>query len=226
VRLGCGGCLTTVFFGAVVVGCLLLGGWAVGRALSDPGIGPAPAFTREDGVRAQRKLLDVIRGPEGRTPRSGEITLSTQELNALASRHLDQVADLRLRDVSIQLDRGRIGLAARVPAGDLLRESALEPIAGVLPTAWVQHPISLRIDGSPRVESGARRRVLRLDLQRAWLGQQRLPPAVLRLLLGPDALGALRWSLPPHVVEVTAEPGRLVFRLGPEPPRSAAAARR
>jgi hypothetical protein len=214
VRLGCGGCLTAVLLGGVLIASLVLGSWAVSRALSDPGLGPPPSVTREDGVRAQRKLWEVLRGPEAPGgPRPTEITLSGQEANALASRHLVDVADLHLRGLSIEFDHRRVRLAARVPAGALLRESPFDRLATVLPTAWLQREVWLRIEGTPRVEAGARRRVLRLEVDRVWAGQQPLPEVVLRLLLSPTALGLLRWSLPAHVADVTVEPGRLIFKL-------------
>jgi hypothetical protein len=59
----------------------------------------------------------------------------------------------------------------------------------------------------------AQQRYLRLDVVEFAVGRQRLPAAMLRLLLNPSALRVLRWPMPEGTDAVTIETGRVVVRL-------------
>src|SRR2546427_53988 len=75
VRLG--GCLSTVVGFLAVVLLAAAGGWAVIRLLQAPIVEPVP-FSPEDGVRAQQKIVGLLR----RSPRAGSVVLSEAELSA------------------------------------------------------------------------------------------------------------------------------------------------
>src|SRR5438034_1270445 len=119
VRLG--GCLSTVVGFLAVVLVAAAGGWVVIRLLQAPIVEPVP-FSPEDGVRAQQKIVGLVR----RSTRAGSVVLSEAEINAFASRHLDP-ADLPLREPAIRL-RGDdlVNIVGTVSLGRLLNESRSE----------------------------------------------------------------------------------------------------
>src|SRR5207237_10149154 len=83
VRLGCGGCLSTVG-GLVAVGVLTVaGGWAVVR-LFEPPVVEAIRFAPDDGVRAQQKIFDLAR----RRTRAGAGVRGEAAREACGARHL------------------------------------------------------------------------------------------------------------------------------------------
>src|SRR5256885_2737388 len=136
VRLG--GCLSTVVGFLAVVLLAAAGGWVVIRLLQAPIVEPVP-FSPEDGVRAQQKIVGLVR----RSTRAGSVVLSEAELNAFVSRHLDP-ADLPLREPAIRL-RGDdlVNIVGTVSLGRLLNESPLAPLAEALPAGWVARRIRL-----------------------------------------------------------------------------------
>jgi hypothetical protein len=60
VRVGCGGCLTSL----VMIGLLGTSIWGTSRALRTPAIHAVPT-TAEDAARAQQKLFRVVSGGAG-----------------------------------------------------------------------------------------------------------------------------------------------------------------
>src|SRR5436309_1346708 len=123
VRLG--GCLSTVVGFLAVVLVAAAGGWVVIRLLQAPIVEPVP-FSPEDGVRAQQKIVGLVR----RSTRAGSVVLSEAEINAFVSRHLDP-ADLPLREPAIRL-RGDdlVNIVGTVSLGRLLNESPLAAFGG------------------------------------------------------------------------------------------------
>src|SRR5262245_38763565 len=116
--MGCGGCSSAVLGLIVVTSVVAVGGWAVTRTFQDPVI-QASRFTREDGLRAQQKLIDLTlhRG------RSGPVLLSEAEVNAFVSRHLDP-AELPISNPVITLrDNDTVEILGTVTLGRLVRES-------------------------------------------------------------------------------------------------------
>src|SRR2546428_7001514 len=82
VRLG--GCLSTVVGFLAVVLLAAAGGGAVIRLLQAPIVEPVP-FSSEDGVRAQQKIVGLLRP----SPRAGSVVLSEAQPTASGSLHLD-----------------------------------------------------------------------------------------------------------------------------------------
>ena len=213
-RLGCGGCLSTVITLAAV-GLLVAGtGWAVMRTFQAPAVEPAP-FGPDDGPRAQRKIVDLARG----RPRGGVVVLSEAEVNAFVSRHLDP-ADMPLREAVIRLrDAGVIDITGTLPLDRLLHESPLASIADALPSRWLARPVWLTISTRARMTTEPRP-ALRLDARRVAIGRQRVPAVVLRLVLDPASLRLTRIALPPDVRTVRVERGRVIIQTTLPPPRT------
>jgi len=206
VRLGCGGCLSTVGV-LVAVGVLTVaGGWAVVR-LFEPPVVEAIRFAPDDGVRAQQKIFDLAR----RRTRAGPVVLSEAELNAFVSRHLDP-ADLPFGEPALRLRGDDLAeIAGTVPLGRLLQESPLGALAQALPAGWLARPVWLTVRMRAEIVTEPRR-ALRLKARRVAIGRQRVPVVVLRLVLDPSSLRLMRIALPPNVETVRIEPGRVVIQ--------------
>ena len=205
-RLGCAGCLTVVAFwsllGATALGA---GGWVALRLGQSPDI-DVPATTQADNARAQRKILDVLRGRTQRAP----VTLSERELNALIARG---VADeIPFSTPGARLSRGgTLDFAGRLPARHLLGERPLSALRGLLPERWLDRPVWLHVRARVTVEHGTRP-YARLQVQEFQVGRQRLPVLFLRLFLDPASLTLLRVPLPDNVEDIRIEPGQVVIR--------------
>jgi hypothetical protein len=212
VRLGCGGCSSTVVGLLAVAAVIVVGGWAVTRTLQVPDL-EAVRFTREDGVRAQQKIVDlaVHRG------RSGAVVFSEAEVNAFVSRHLDP-AELPVRDPVIRLrDGDALEIVGTVALGRLVRESPVAPLAETLPAGWLARPLWLSINAHA-VTSRDPRHTLRLEPRALLLGSQRVPAFMLRLMLDPSRLRLMRIALPAEIQTVRIERGRVVIQQAVSPP--------
>ena len=127
--------------------------------------------------------------------------------------------------VSFRLvDRDIVDLTGRLSVGRILAESPLTGVTDALPAAWLGRPVWIRLRARPRLESAQEqvgsedagrtgRRYVRLDVDAFWIGRQRLPTPLARLLLDPDALTLLRWRAPSGVEAITVEPDRVVIRV-------------
>jgi hypothetical protein len=205
---GCSGCLV----GVVSLGIVALAvGGAVGaglRMLAKPAAASLPATTAADGTRAQQKLFDVARASRLNQP----VAVTEAEVNALLSRHIAEARGVRLNTLGVRLvGDNRVELTGQAPLRQLLDEAGLGGVAGVLPEAWLRHPMWIHVGARTRV-TGEPRRQLSLDVEHFAVGRQSLPAGALRLLLDPAAVGLLRWPLPEHVHGVTIEPGRVLIR--------------
>jgi hypothetical protein len=208
-RLGCGGCLTVLLLLALVGA----GGWAVVQAARVPEFAGTPV-SAADGLRAQQKIFDLLRGSRG--GRSTSVTLSEREVNAFLSRHVSDLGNLKIRDLAVRLPTdGRADLAGRLPLGDLLTVAPLSALRAILPAGWVDHDVWLTMRTRVTLEGGPGtrdRRHVRLDVERFWLGRLPLPELMARVLLDPSALRMLRAPVPQTIDGLRVEPGRLVIQ--------------
>jgi hypothetical protein len=213
-RAGCTGCLIGVVLLLSAALGLAGGAWVVARLIEVPAA-DAPPPTAAEAIRAQRKIFSIVRSAEsGRRGQDGPVVLTEGELNAFLARNLPDPAELPLGHPTLKLvGGGVIRFRGTIPVRHLLRSQPASTLAEVLPTGWLARPVSLGLEGHLRLESAGsgRRRYLRLDVDRLWLGRQRLPASLLRFLFDPARLRLLRWSLPVTVESVTIEPGRAVI---------------
>jgi hypothetical protein len=201
--------------GVLAIAVLVAGAaWAVMRMLDTPALEPV-RYAPSDGVRAQQKILDLVR----RRARPGGVVLTEAELNAFVSRHLDP-ADLPLRDPVIRLHGDDVvEIAGTLPLARLLHESPLGNLTDALPAGWLARPVWLTVLARTTVVTEPRR-VLRLDPQRVTIGRQRVPVILLRLVLDPSSLRLTRIGLPTEIRSVRIEPGRVLIEATSSPSRT------
>ena len=207
-RLGCGGCLATVFVLALVAAVAGGSTWLAIRGLDDPRV-VAEQPTAADSSRAQRKVFDLA----NRGHRAGEqVVLTEREINALLSRQL--AGELPFSSaVARLLGDGRIELAGQLPARQLLAESPGAAVLDLMPDGWGRRPLWVHLRTRARVEPRGARRQLRLDVERFAIGRLPLPGSAVRLLFDPQSLRFLRLPLPDDVDDVVIEPGRALIRI-------------
>lgn len=214
-RLGCGGCLGSLL--ALALAVTALGGlmWGIQQAVTPPesvradGRQSDAEAAREARVRAERKLLELL-ARRGRGPRT-PVFLSEAELEALLAARLGELGDLPIAAVALRLPgEGVVDLAVSLPLRVLLAETVPRAVLGVVPEAWVDRPVWLRLRGRAQVEAGGgSRRYLRLVVDRTGIGRLPLPAFAPRLLLPPSALRLLRWPIPEALEELRVEAGRI-----------------
>ena len=207
-RLGCSGCLGCL--GTLALAALLAGGTvgAVLRMAAQPQVA-TQAFTPQDGTRAQQKLFDL-----SRQARRGETVVLTQpELNALLARHLIGGRGVTLATpVTTLVGDDRVRIEGQTPAREVLEEATLSVFADLLPTRWQTRPLWLRVGAHLRLENDGSRRQVRLDVDEFAIGRQRLPAAMLRMVLDPATVGMMQWTLPEYIDRIDIEPGRVVVQ--------------
>jgi len=216
VRSGCRGCLSTIVGLVVAAAAIAVGAWVVIGLFQAPDV-ERVRFSADDGVRAQRKLLELAR----QRPRASTV-ITEAEVNAFVTRHLDP-ADLPLVDPVIHL-RGEdaVEIAGTVTIGRLLHDSPVAPLTDALPAGWQTRPIWLTVAAGARVTTDGRR-ILRLEPRRLTIGRQRVPTFLLRLVLDPGALRLLRITLPADVGSIRVEPARVIIERASSPPRTSSA---
>jgi hypothetical protein len=207
-----GGCSFAVLGLLAVTAVVGGGGWVVTRILQAPVI-ESTRFTREDGVRAQQKIVDLALHQRRRDP----VLLTEAEVNAFVSRHLDP-AELPVGEPVIRLrDNDTLEIIGTVALGRLVRESPVAALADILPRWWLARPVWVSI-AARAATSSERRPVLRLEPRRLLIGRQRVPAFVLRLLFEPSSLRLMRIALPPEVQTVRIERGRVIIQQATSPP--------
>jgi hypothetical protein len=211
VRLGCGGCLTTVVVLGVIAGAMVWVIWLTTGILAVPNL---PEVATGDEGRAAQKLAQITRSGRGRSPRQTmeTVSLTEGELNALLGRRLAGLAELPLSRVQLRLPGGgQAELAGQIPLAALLTERPVSHLASLVPAGWQRTPIWLRFRLRARLDptDEGRRRYLRLDIERFWVGQRRLPSLLPRLMLSPATLSVLHFRLPDTVRDVVIEVGRV-----------------
>ncbi|MGH7277272.1 MAG: hypothetical protein ACREJG_01140 [Candidatus Rokuibacteriota bacterium] len=170
--------------------------------------------TDAEAGRAERKIYEAVRGTRAR--RGGEpIMLSEAELNAFVARHVVEAVDAPLDHLTLKLvGDGVVELQARMPLYRVAADPPLSYVTELMPTRWQAYPVALRLRAHLRVEDAdgdSRRRILRLQPEGFWVGRQRLPTVMARLLIDPAALRMLRWRLPRAVDDVDIERGRAII---------------
>lgn len=211
-RLGCFGCLTLL----LLLGLVGAAAWGAYQMTRTPDFVGAPT-TPADGFRAQQKIFEIVRRAGSGRPHT--VALSEREVNAFLSRHLGETADFPFRNLAVRLpDDGHGEIAGRMSVRQLLATAPFSLLAGFLPTEWLDHGVWLALRTRVTLEGGSGprdRRQLRLDVERVWLGRQRVPEVLLRLLLDPGALRWLRTPMPSAIEGIRIEPGRLVIQSAP-----------
>lgn len=199
---------------------IAVGAWVVVGLFQAPDV-ERVRFSADDGVRAQRKVLELAR----QRARGSSTVITEAEINAFVTRHLDP-ADLPLGDPVVHL-RGEdaVEITGTVTIGRLLHDSPVAPLTDALPAGWQTRPIWLTVAAGARVTTDGRR-ILRLEPHRLTIGRQRVPAFLLRLVLDPGALRLLRIALPADVGSIRVEPGRVIIERASSPPRTSSADRR
>lgn len=200
-------------FRSVTVLALFAGGlgWLGTGILDTPKVGGTPATGGSAPSKLWRLTSDNAQSPT---------TLSEREVARLLARGVPALGEVPLTAITVRLPGdGRLELAGRLPLRALLNEPPLAHALQVLPAGWIERPVWVRVRARAQIEPSAttRRRYLRLDVERFWLGQRRLPSLLPRLLFSPTTLGLLRWPLPAPVAEVRLETGRVVITTSSSP---------
>jgi len=204
-RIGCLGCLTMIFLVALLTGTV----WMGLRAFQEPAL-VVETPSESDGVSAQKKLLDLARG---RTPKSGPVLLSQNEINAFLGRHLAESTSLTLAGMALRLrDDGALEFKGSLPLRRVVGARRVSGFSDVVPSGWLDRSVWLRFRARPRVEqTKTGRRYLYLDVERFAVGRQPLPTLFLRLLLDPVTLRMLAWPLPAGIGSLKIEAGQVVL---------------
>lgn len=196
---------------SLVVGAV----WVTVQSIRPPELSAVPT-TPADGVRAQQKLYDLISQRRAPAHARGSVLLTEAELTVFLSHHLGQAAELPLKSTTVRLPgNGIVEFAGWIPLREILGEPPWSALADRLPAVWLDRTVWARLQARARLDGGegtGRRRHLRLDVERFWLGRQRFPALMPRLLLSPETLRWLRWPVPDRVDALDVERGRVVIR--------------
>ncbi|HEY3065197.1 MAG TPA: hypothetical protein VGL09_05360 [Methylomirabilota bacterium] len=211
-RLGCG-CLGVV---VLLVAATGLGGgaWVASRLLQRPADVPL-AGSPADGQRAQQKIYEMGRASRSAPHGAEAIVITEAELNAFLSRHVIDAVDVPLTDLAVRMVGGDgVQIYGRTTLRGVLADPPLSNAIAALPARWQRQNIWLRFDGTVRVEAATngKGRMLRIDLDRLWVGRQPLPAVCARLAFDPAVLALLRWRVPARLETVSIEPGRAIIR--------------
>ena len=207
------GCVLVV---SGIVALLGVGGaalWIGSRLTQEPDVVAAQG-SPEDGLRAQQKIFELIRGEDSR-PRSRphQVVMTEAELNRFLSKNLVEVAKMPFAVRGTSLGRGwsrRIqGLVAapRSPLG-LALDAAREPRPDRMARAARSGSISTHRASLELGATRSQRRYLRFEVR----ALRDRPPADYqsrswRLLPNPAVQALLRWRMPESVEALTVDPG-------------------
>jgi hypothetical protein len=190
------------------------GAWVASRLFQRPPDVPVPG-SAADGQRAQQKIYDIGRARRSAAHGPETVVITEGELNAFLSRHVIDAVDVPLADLAVRMvGDDDVQIYGRTTLRGVLADAPLSNVIAALPARWQRQNIWLRFDGKVRVESptNGNRRLLRIDLERLWVGRQPLPAICARLAFDPTVLGLLRWRLPARLEAVSIEPGRAIIR--------------
>jgi len=197
---------------------LVLGAAWYGRGMIERTDASYEVGNPADGRRAQQKLFELSGkgAPSRRDHKSVSVTLSEREINAFLVRHVSDA--LPLADGAVHLvGNGVVEVMGRVPLRAVPGDS-IGSVTRALPQRWADQPVWLRLRGPLRLEAATARagpRRLRIDVESLWVGNRRVPAAVLTILPEGPALRATRWAVSATIDAVVVEPGRLTVTSRP-----------
>jgi hypothetical protein len=213
VRSGC-----VLVIGGIVM-LLGIGGaalWVGSRLTQEPDV-VAVQGSPEDGLRAQQKIFELIRGEDSRSRgRPHQVVMTEAELNRFLAKNLVEVAKMPVAVRAVRLaGDGIVEFKGLLPLRDLLSASPLMPLENLVPAAWLERQVWLHLDARASLELGtarSQRRYLRFDVLHFAIGRQPLPGTFLRLLPNPAVQALLRWRMPESVEGLTIGPGAVVIK--------------
>jgi hypothetical protein len=190
--------------------------WVGSRLTQEPDV-VAVQGSPEDGLRAQQKVFELIRGEDSRSRgRPHRVVVTEAELNRFLSKNLVEVAKMPVAVHAVRLvGDGVVEFKGLLPLRDLLSASPLMPLENLVPAAWLKREVWLHLNARASLELGAtrsQRRYLRFDVLRFAIGRQPLPATFLRLLPNPPVQALLRWRMPESVEGLTIDPGAVVIK--------------
>ena len=192
----------------------MLGGVWYGRGMFEQPVASYEVGSPMDGRRAQRKLFELsgTMTSRRRDQKRVTVTLSEREINAFLARHVSD--QLPLADGAVRLvGNGIVEVTGRLSLQAVLGDS-VGSMARALPERWAGQPVWLRLRGPLRLETGTTRadlRRLRLEVESLWVGNRRLPAAMLAIFPEGPARRATRWPVSETIDSVSIEPGRLTL---------------
>ena len=212
-RYGCvlviGGIVTLLGVGGAAL-------WVGSRLTQEPEVVAAQG-SPEDGLRAQQKIFELIRGEDSRSRgRPHQVVMTEAEVNRFLSKNLVEGAKMPFAVRALRLaGDGVVEFKGLLPLRDLLSASPLMPLENLVPAGWLERQVWLHLNARASLELGAtrsQRRYLRLDVLRFAIGRQPLPGSFLRLLPNPAVQALLRWRMPESVEGLTIDPGAVVIK--------------
>jgi hypothetical protein len=210
---GCLGCGLLVVI-VLAIGVAVAGGLFLSvNIFLDPDVRPA-SFSKSDGFSAQNKLFEVVLRQMGRSARTDPIALTEREANAFLSRHLEEVAGLRLAPIVVRFTRNEVLVQGQTPLRNLLTGPPFAQLAPYVPGARLDQPVWVTVRGRIVVEPDAAggTRHGRVELTELALGKQPVSSILVWVMMGPVASGLLRWPVPAVVRAVEIEDGRVLIR--------------
>jgi hypothetical protein len=191
-----GGVVLATTVGAVLAARLLGLPDAAGLPVPDPGAG----------LRAQHGLAELLLRAGGVSNRRGPVEMTTAELDAFLSRHLE-ARRLRLYPLRVHAESEALEIAGRTTVGHLVPGTAL----GWLPGGVLDLGIWVSATGRVEVRPGGEAEFV---VDRTAVGRQRVPPGWLWRLLGVDTR-EFTWQMPRVVERIEIQPGRLLIHTRP-----------
>ncbi|MBI4611040.1 MAG: hypothetical protein HY726_18770 [Candidatus Rokubacteria bacterium] len=208
-RIGCLGCL---LLAVILVGLGIMVGGALVFSSSIfylPEAPPSPEWTSADGLRAQQKILEVVRRDTLKSSRTDRIVFTEQEINAFLARHLEENARMPFSPLVVKLNPGLVVIQGSTPFKTLLRGVPFNYLADALPASRTERPVWIVIQGRVRLEHGRvrkEREFLRLEPTGFRIGTLEAGTWFLSWMLGPRLM---RWPVPKVIEEVVVEEGRV-----------------
>lgn len=179
------------------------------RLLSAPPAAGLPAPGPGAGARFQGALAQLLLRQAGLSSGRDPLVVTADEVNGFLSTHF-QAHHLGVDRVAVRLAAGRLEIAARSSLGRLATRAGV-PAAGLVPDAALAVPVWLVLEGRIRLEGGR----AAVEVDRLWIGRQRVPPWLFWRVLGTSPSEALSWRAPRVLERIDIEPGRLVAHTRP-----------